>query len=88
MSRYIGVEGEASQPAVSRPGSGGLVGVDDRVLDDVGDVLVHEVIGHGPTGALGLDEAGPPQDREVLRDPRLWGVERGHELVHGAVASG
>jgi hypothetical protein len=55
--------------------------MDDRVVGDVGDVLVAQGVGDLATAPLGLDHVTGAEHTEVLRDEWLRHAERIDELV-------
>ena len=54
-------------------------------LEDVRDAFVRDSIDHGPPVALRVDEAAPPQARQVVRDPALGRSQQIDELGDGAL---
>jgi hypothetical protein len=77
--------GATGSERVVRP-SGGFDRVQDRVLDDVGHVLVDEVVAHVTAVAVAADEVGATEDGEVLGDPGLCDLEGRDQCRHVAVA--
>jgi hypothetical protein len=65
-----------------------LLGVVDRVLHDVSDVVVGESVGHLAPAADSLDEVGAAKNAEVLTDQRLRQVEGFDQLVDAPLALG